>query len=117
MTFVILGCALSAYQVWWPILVVVFYLLAPLPTMIARRYNDDSGSNSNPCLELAIFITMGIVISSFAFPIVLARSPPENGTIAWGACFLTLIGNSVVYLTLVGFFMTIDHDDADYSMW
>lgn len=62
-------------RVWWPFFVVLFYILAPIPTIIARRYTDDSGSNSNPCLELAIFITMGFVVSSFALPIVLARSP------------------------------------------
>ncbi|KAG8040426.1 hypothetical protein G9C98_002422, partial [Cotesia typhae] len=117
MTFVILACALPSYQVWWPLFVVLFYVLAPIPTLIARRYTEDSGSNSNPCLELAIFITMGIVVSSFALPIVLARSPADKGTIEWGACWLTLAGNFVVYLTLLGFFMTFDQDDADYSIW
>ncbi|XP_057323080.1 leptin receptor gene-related protein [Microplitis mediator] len=117
MTFVILACALPSYQVWWPLFAVLFYILAPIPTLIARRYTEDSGSNSNPCLELAIFITMGIVVSSFALPIVLARSPAGRGTIEWGACGLTLAGNIVVYLTLLGFFMTFDQDDADYSMW
>ncbi|KAK0090410.1 hypothetical protein PV325_000692 [Microctonus aethiopoides] len=117
MTFVILGCALPAYQTWWPLFVVLFYILAPLPTLIARRSTDDSESNNNSCSELAIFITMGIVVSSFALPIVLARSPPGVGTIEWGACYLTLAGNFVVYLTLVGFFITFDQDAADYSMW
>lgn len=52
---------------------VVFYLLAPLPTLIARRYNENPGG-SNSTLECAIFITMGIVISAFALVIVLARA-------------------------------------------
>ncbi|XP_029176304.1 leptin receptor overlapping transcript-like 1 isoform X1 [Nylanderia fulva] len=117
MTFVILGCALPIYKVWWPFFVVLFYILAPIPTIIARRYTDDSGSNSNPCLELAIFITMGFVVSSFALPIVLARSPVDQPVIQWGACYLTLAGNIVVYSTLVGFFITFDQDDTDYNMW
>ncbi|XP_011299901.1 leptin receptor overlapping transcript-like 1 isoform X1 [Fopius arisanus] len=117
MTFVILGCALPTYASWWPLFVILFYVLAPIPTLIARRYTEDSGSNSNPCLELAIFITMGIVVSSFALPIVLARAPADEGTIKPGACYLTLAGNVVVYSTLVGFFMTFDQDDSDYSMW
>jgi len=117
MTFVILGCALPIYGVWWPFFVVLFYILAPIPTIIARRYTDDSGSNSNPCLELAIFITMGCVVSSFALPIVLARSPVDQPVIQWGACYLTLAGNIVVYSTLVGFFITFDQDDTDYNMW
>ncbi|XP_046746858.1 leptin receptor overlapping transcript-like 1 [Diprion similis] len=117
MTFVILGCALPAYHAWWPLFVVLFYILSPIPTLVARRYTEDSGSSSNPCLELAIFITMGFVVSSFALPIVLARSPENDPTIKWGACYLTLVGNVVVYLTLLGFFMTFDQDDTDYSMW
>jgi len=52
--------------------VVVFYLLAPLPTMLMKRYNDYSGSG-NANMELAVFITMGIVVSSFALPIIMAR--------------------------------------------
>ena len=41
--------------------------------MIARRHSEDSASN--PCRELAYFITTGIVISAFALPIVLSRAP------------------------------------------
>lgn len=56
---------------------------------------------------------MGLVVSSFGLVIVLARA----GVIAYGAMYLTLAGNVVVYLTLLGFFMTFDQDDSDYSMW
>ncbi|XP_058796363.1 leptin receptor gene-related protein [Phymastichus coffea] len=116
MTFVILGCALPTYKVWWPFFVVLFYILSPIPTLIARRYSEDGGS-SNPYTELAIFITMGLVVSSFALPIVLARSPEDPPAIKWGACYLTLAGNVVVYLTIIGFFIAFDHEDSDYSMW
>ncbi|XP_065168468.1 leptin receptor gene-related protein [Atheta coriaria] len=115
MTFVILACALPDYGLWWPFFVVLFYILAPIPTLIARRYTEGQGS-SNSCLETGIFITMGIVVSSFALPIVLARAPDPEGTIKWGACYLTLAGNLVVYSTLYGFFVTFDHED-DYNMW
>lgn len=84
--------------------------------MIARRYTEHHGT-TNACLETAIFITMGLVVSSFALPIVLARSPRETPTIKWGACYLTLAGNVVVYLTLLGFFLTFDQEDTDYNMW
>lgn len=117
MTLVILGCALPQFNVWWPFFVVLFYILSPLPTIIARRYNEHYGVSGSSAYELAIFITMGFVISSFALPIVLARSPENDPVIRWGACFLTLAGNIVVYGTLVGFFMTFDSDEADYSMW
>merc|ERR1711970_402297 len=36
---------------------------------------DSEDSSSNPCRELAWFLTTGIVISAFALPIVLARAP------------------------------------------
>ena len=85
--------------------------------MLARRYSQDSGSPSNPYLELAIFLTMGCVVSSFALPIVLARSPAGHPVIELGACYLTLAGNVVVYLTIIGFFLAFDNEDSDYSMW
>lgn len=91
---------------------ILFYVLAPIPTLIARRYNEHS-TGSNTCLENAIFITMCLVVSSFGLVIVLARAE----VIAAGACYLTIAGNVIVYATLLGFFMTFDQDDADYSMW
>ena len=115
MTFVILGCALPAYKVWWPLFVILFYILAPIPTIIARRYTNDFDNNPNPCLEFAIFITTGFVVSSFALPIVLARSPVNDPVIQWGACYLTLSGNIIMYLTLVGLFATFDQDGVGYN--
>merc|ERR1740137_243747 len=41
--------------------------------MIAKRHSEDSASN--PCRELAWFLTTGIVVSAFALPIVIARAP------------------------------------------
>ncbi|KAJ2948519.1 hypothetical protein O0L34_g7770 [Tuta absoluta] len=113
MTFVILACALPNYNVWWPFFVVLFYILSPIPTMIARRHSDVTGGSSSPCMEAAIFITMGFIISCFALPIVLYRA----SIIASGACYLTLAGNVIVYLTILGFFTIFDMDDNDYAMW
>ncbi|CAG2178207.1 unnamed protein product [Oppiella nova] len=114
MTLVVLGCALPSFgsdipvpmhslcvcplcSRWWPFFVVIFYVLAPLPSIIARRYQDDVGS-SNACKELALFLTAGIVISAYGLPIILARSPlgPEQ-IIQTGASF--------------------DNDDDGYNMW
>merc|ERR1712055_360240 len=71
--FLFLACALPQFNNWYPFTVVIFYLLSPIPTLIAKRHSDDS--SSNPCRELAWFITTGIVVSAFALPIVLARAP------------------------------------------
>jgi hypothetical protein len=112
MTMIILACGLPQYKLWWPFFVVLFYVLAPIPTLLARRYTEHQGS-SNSCLETAIFITMGLIVSAFALPIVLARV----AVIQWGACYLTLAGNIVIFITLLGFFLTFDQDDSDYNMW
>ena len=66
---------------WWPFFVVIFYLLAPIPTLISRRYTDDTGSSS-ALKEACAFFTTGIVLSAFALPIVLARSPAGDPTVS-----------------------------------
>ena len=37
--------------------------------------------------------------------------------IQWGACGLVLAGNTVVFLTILGYFFVFGNDDFDYSMW
>jgi len=96
--------------------VIVFYILAPLPILISRRYVDDMASSS-ACHELSIFLTTGIIISAFGLPIILARAPEATPVIEWGACGLVTAGNIVVFLTILGFFLAFDNDDIDYSMW
>lgn len=96
------------YSKWWPFFVVLFYLMSIVPTMIAKRQSTDSSS----CLELSIFITVGIVLSSFALPIVLA----STGDIEVGACTFTIFGNIVVYLTLLGYFLTFHVEDSGWQI-
>ncbi|CAG2164596.1 unnamed protein product [Oppiella nova] len=110
-------CVCPLCSSWWPFFVVIFYVLVPLPSIIARRYQDDVGS-SNACKELALFLTAGIVISAYGLPIILARSPlgPDQ-IIQTGACVLVLLGNTVVFLTILGFFIAFDNDDDGYNMW
>merc|ERR1711988_635988 len=92
--------------------------------MLARRHSEDAASN--PCRELAYFVTTGIVISAFALPIVLARaevtvspttpapdtvtttiSPNTTTTvITGGACGFVLTANAIMFLTILGFFIT-----------
>ncbi|KAL3244390.1 hypothetical protein MRX96_047195 [Rhipicephalus microplus] len=88
MTLLVLGCALPQPSNWYPFFVVMFYVLSPLPTLIARRYKEDVASSS-AAQELAYFITTGIVISAFGLPLVLARSPAApHAVIQWSACGL-----------------------------
>lgn len=54
--------------------VLFFYVLSPVPTVIARRYAD-SVEASSALIECCIFITAGIVISAYGLPVVLAHTP------------------------------------------
>jgi hypothetical protein len=130
--FLFLACALPQYDNWYPLTVLVFYMLSPIPSIIAKRYTDVSGE-SGQCRELAWFLTTGIVLSAFALPIVLHRAPgvsglgPNNSTqpepppidegiISGGACGLTLTANFVMFLTIFGFFMAFGDDEVGYSV-
>jgi len=109
MTLVILACALESYNSWWPFFVVLFYVFSVFPSIAHRRFEQGSFSGTSPCLELSIFITMGLVVSSFGLPIVLARA----ATIKYGAAYLTLAGNVVVYSTIFVFYL-LSEDDNSY---
>uniref|UniRef100_A0A674K408 Leptin receptor gene-related protein n=1 Tax=Terrapene triunguis TaxID=2587831 RepID=A0A674K408_9SAUR len=73
LTFLMLGCALEYYGVYWPLFVLIFYILCPIPHFIAKRVSDDTDAASSACRELAYFFTTGIVVSAFGMPIILAR--------------------------------------------
>ncbi|XP_056599364.1 leptin receptor gene-related protein [Triplophysa dalaica] len=113
LTFLLLGCALQQFGVYWPLIVLLFYILSPIPNLIARRHVDDTESTS-ALRELAYFLTTGIVVSAYGLPVVLAR----NGVIQWGACGLVMAGNSVIFLTIVGFFLLFGGgDDFSWEQW
>ncbi|KFZ54714.1 Leptin receptor gene-related protein, partial [Podiceps cristatus] len=113
-TFLMLGCALEYYGVYWPLFVLIFYFICPIPHFIAKRVSDDSDAASSACRELAYFFTTGIVVSAFGFPIILARVE----AIKWGACGLVLAGNAVIFLTILGFFLVFGRgDDFSWEQW
>ena len=62
---------------------VIFYVLAPIPTLITRRFSD-SLQTSSALKEACAFFTTGIVLSAFALPIVLARAPSAAPTVSFG---------------------------------
>lgn len=99
---------------YWPLFVLFFYILSPIPYCIARRLVDDTDAMSNACKELAIFLTTGIVVSAFGLPIVFARA----NLIEWGACALVLTGNTVIFATILGFFLVFgSNDDFSWQQW
>jgi hypothetical protein len=77
MTCLILACTLDKPQNWWPAIVIVFYLAAPFPILIAKHMSTDTigfGGQSSGPKEWAYFITTGIVVSAIALPIVMASA-------------------------------------------
>jgi len=115
MTLLVVGCATNDSN-WYPFFVIIFYMLSPIPILISRRYNAAGlgGGASSACQELAIFVTIGIIISSFGLPIILAR---HNSVITLAACWYTIGANIIVFLTILGFFVTFGGEEMDYSMW
>jgi len=82
MTLLVLACTLSKEQNWWPAIVTIFYLLAPLPILIAKQVPNESGgfgSQSDPPKEWAYFATTGIIISALALPIVMSGAKVVSG--------------------------------------
>lgn len=114
LTFLMLGCALEDYGVYWPLFVLIFHVISPIPHFIAKRATYDSDATSSACRELAYFFTTGIVVSAFGFPVILARV----SVIKWGACGLVLAGNAVIFLTIQGFFLVFGRgDDFSWEQW
>lgn len=75
MTVCVFVCFNSEY---WPLFLLFFYILSPIPFCTSRRVVDDTDSASNACKELAIFLTTGIVVSAFGLPIIFARASVVN---------------------------------------
>ncbi|TKC48970.1 hypothetical protein EI555_004179, partial [Monodon monoceros] len=118
LTFLMLGCALEDYGVYWPLFVLIFHAISPIPYFIAKRATYDSDATSSACRELAYFFTTGIVVSAFGFPVILARVAVVSFVIKWGACGLVLAGNAVIFLTIQGFFLVFGRgDDFSWEQW
>lgn len=112
-TLLVLGCALPQFNMWWPMFVLMFYFLSPIPTMISRRFAE-SIEASSALVEVCIFITTCITVSAYGLPIILARTL----VIKWGACGLVMAGNSVVFVTITLFFFFFGRDESfEYSTW
>ncbi|POS87881.1 hypothetical protein EPUL_000579 [Erysiphe pulchra] len=122
---VILSCAL--FHQYLPFLVVVTYVLAPLPNWVCGRITspDDFSSedSGNWILDVGIFhldnLHGGYMIqylrhelqtdSTLALPIVLAHSD----IIRWYAAVMSILGGALIYGTIITFGMFFQ-EESDF---
>uniref|UniRef100_A0A6G1SHC4 Leptin receptor gene-related protein n=1 Tax=Aceria tosichella TaxID=561515 RepID=A0A6G1SHC4_9ACAR len=105
-TFQLLACTVPKGEGnLWPMLVYIFYILLPIPILVSTHIIKETmvGMNEKDAAKAkhyAIFFTAGILVSSFAMPILLARSPEANPIIKPIQCVLVEIGNVLCYATM-----------------
>ncbi|KAM0285177.1 hypothetical protein ACHAQH_001606 [Verticillium albo-atrum] len=99
---VILSCAL--YNVYYPLLVVATYVLAPVPNWICSRCanpDDFVESSGGAILDLGRFCTAFLVVMGIALPFVLAHA----ALIQTGALIMSVTGGLLIYGTIISFGM------------
>jgi len=109
---IILSCAL--WSNWFPLLVALIFVLAPLPNALFSHCGSDefaaSYENSGP-IDFGRFITSIVVVSGFALPIVLAHS----GIIHPNASAMSIVGGGLVYGTIQAYAAAFKQDESDYD--
>jgi len=99
---VILSCAL--FKQYLPLLVVVTYILAPLPNWICGRCSNPDDfveSSGNAVVDFGRFCTGFLVVMGVALPAVLAHS----NIIAIPAMIMSIVGGLLIYGTIISFGM------------
>ncbi|KAH7926334.1 vacuolar protein sorting 55 superfamily protein [Leucogyrophana mollusca] len=108
---IILSCALWAN--WLPLLVALTFVLAPLPNALFAHCGGDEFSSyeNSGAVDLGRFITATIVITGFAFPIVLTHSE----VIRPAACAMSILGGGLVYGTILAYSAAFRQDDSEFD--
>jgi len=99
---VILSCAL--WKVYYPLLVVATYVLAPVPNWVCGRCanpDDFVESTGAAIIDLGRFCTGFLVVMGIALPAVLAHA----NIIDVGAMVMSIVGGLLIYGTIVSFGM------------
>ncbi|RKF56110.1 Vacuolar protein sorting-associated protein 55 [Golovinomyces cichoracearum] len=108
---VILSCAL--FHQYLPLLVVVTYVLAPLPKWICGRCaNPDdfiSDNSGNAIVDFGKFCTGFLVFMGLALPVTLAHSD----IIRWYAAVMSIVGGALIYGTIITFGMFFN-DESEF---
>ncbi|KAF5391256.1 hypothetical protein D9757_001864 [Collybiopsis confluens] len=128
---IILSCAL--WSNWLPLLVgaseylvsaadknlkrhllAITFVIAPLPNALFSHCGADDFSPSyepTGAVDLGRFLTSLIVITGFAFPIVLAHS----GVINTSASAMSIVGGGLVYGTILAYSQAFKQEDSDFD--
>ncbi|KAI0725125.1 vacuolar protein sorting 55 protein [Fomitopsis betulina] len=109
---IILSCAL--WSNWLPLLVALTFVLAPLPNALSASCGGDefSADYDGPARgDFARFITSVIVVTGFAFPVILAHSD----VIRPGACAMSIIGGGLVYGTILAYSAAFRQEDSEFD--
>ena len=123
------------FRNWLPLIVIVFYLLSPLPNLIASRLsgNDLMMANEGAYVESGYFITSIFVVSGIgklekiclfdlssphfsptyyvlAFPLILLR----GGSIETESALLAVFGGILVYATMTLYSVIFGRDQDTF---
>ncbi|KAF2146122.1 uncharacterized protein K452DRAFT_242693 [Aplosporella prunicola CBS 121167] len=105
---VILSCAL--WHVYYPLLVVATYVIAPLPNWICNRAanpDDFMESAGNGVIDFGRFLTGFLVVMGIALPVLLAHC----ALISAPAMVMSIIGGLLIYGTIISFTMFFQEDE------
>ena len=90
----------------------MFYGFTPIPLLFINNNGYESfDGETNKSLDVAVFFVSGMVVSTFAFPILLASTPVENPNIDSTTAFLTEFATVLFYITAGLFFVAADEEE------
>eukprot|EP00040_Diaphanoeca_grandis_P021255 m.113192 g.113192 ORF g.113192 m.113192 type:complete len:130 (-) comp28254_c0_seq1:223-612(-) len=105
---VLLACALPEFgNNWYPLFVLLTYILAPIPACIMKGRDDSYGEETSVGADVATFSVAAIVMSGYGIPWVLWHT----GTIVAGAAWLVVSGNTVIFCSILAYFVLFEGDD------
>ena len=91
---------------WLILCIAIFYVLSPVPFLVPNCFCDDKLDPSSVARDWIYFLTTGLVISSFALPIVMYRI----GFITGLAMNLVFVSDIIVLLSILGIFVYLIPD-------
>lgn len=89
----------------------IFYGFTPLPLLFVRNDGYESFDGTNKAMDVAFFFVAGMVVSTFAFPILLSRVPIENPSMDATNAALTEFATILFYTTAALFAVAADDED------